>query len=364
MAKRRAKGEGSIYQQKKSGLWIAQLTLPNGNRKSKSSKTQKVVVDWLVDQQSKSRNGVYTTSDQLKLGEFLDSYMEDVGYHTLRRTTFIEYKRLIEQHIKPTLGNIKLVALQPGHIQNLYSKKRKEGLSRRTVQYIHAVIHKALNQALMWELVSRNVADLVDKPRPKKTLFKTWTADEVKQFLEAAKDHLYFPIYLIAATGGLRQGEILGIHKGDVDLENGIIQVRHQLTYIRGEGFTITEPKSPKSIRPVTLPPSTIKVLGEHLKHIEDGLIFTTRSGKPISARNVVRHFKSVIRSEGLPEIRFHDLRHTFATLLLSVDGGVHPKIVQEMLGHSSISLTLDTYSHVIPSLQERTAEKVEKILF
>jgi integrase len=223
-------------------------------------------------------------------------------------------------------------------------------------------LHKALDQALKWGLVVRNVSDLVESPKPKRKQFKTWTADEVKRFLSAVKGHTYYPIYVLAAYTGLRQGEVLAIHAEDVDLDAGVIHVRHQLTYIRGEGIKITEPKTESSRRPVTLPDSALQVLQEHLKACESkGLIFTTRSGRPISARNVVRHFKSVIEREGLPEIRFHDLRHTHATLLLAA--GVHPKVVQERLGHSSIALTLDTYSHVIPSLQTEAADQFEELL-
>ena len=168
---------------------------------------------------------------------------------------------------------------------------------------------------------------------------------------------------MLAIYTGLRQGELLGIHREDVDLEKGVVHVRHQISAIRGQGLTITEPKTDMARRPVTIPESAIKVLRSHLENIEDGpgLIFTTSTGKPNSPRNLLRHFKAVIEKTGLPEIRFHDLRHTHATLLLVA--GVHPKVVQERLGHSQISLTLDTYSHVIPSMQTEAADQFEAII-
>ena len=236
-------------------------------------------------------------------------------------------------------------------------------MSKRTVQYIHAVLHKALNQALKWGLVIRNVIDLVEKPRPKKKTFKTWSADEVNQFLSAVSDHRWYPIYTLAIYTGMRQGEILGLHREDINLEKGVINVRHQVSAIRGQGLVITEPKSEKARRPITLPSSALDILKSHLELIDGGpgLVFTTSTGRPNSPRNILRHFKVVIERTGLPEIRFHDLRHTHATLLLAA--GVHPKIVQERLGHSQISLTLDTYSHVIPSLQTEAADQFEAIL-
>ena len=361
MAKRRAKGEGTIWHSKTDGRWKAQITLFNGTRRGKTGKTQKEVKDWLLEQRRKLSTGLIVADDQIRLGDFLDRYLAAAS-HKLRSTTLRAHSNMVRIHIIPSLGNIRLVDLQPYHIQEFYTQKLEEGLSRRSVQYIHAILHKALNQALRWELVNRNVTDLVDAPRPKRKTFRTWTADEVKRFLAAVEGHQWYPIYVIAAYTGLRQGEVLGLHKEDVDLKSGVIQVRHQITYVLGDGLHITEPKTEASRRPVTLPETALNVLKTYLKDFKgDKLIFTTRSGRPISPRNIVRHFKSVIAAEGLPEIRFHDLRHTHATLLLAA--GVHPKIVQERLGHSSITLTLDTYSHVIPSLQTEAADQFEEIL-
>jgi integrase len=165
----------------------------------------------------------------------------------------------------------------------------------------------------------------------------------------------------VAIYTGMRQGEILGIHKDDVDLELGVINVLHQVQPIRAKGMIVSDVKTDKSRRPVTLPETVLEVLREHLETVEGGLIFTSRTGRPLWPHNVYRHFKQTIEKLGLPDIRFHDLRHTHATLLLAA--GVHPKGVQERLGHSQISLTLDTYSHVGPSLQSEAADKFEAIL-
>ncbi len=363
MAIRRTKGEGSIYYAKNVDLWIAQITLPNGKRTSKSSKSQKDVRDWLIDQRKQLNDGLYITDEHLKLAVFLDRYLKDIAFYHLRPRTYQRYTGIINNHIKPEIGNIKLSALRPNHIQALYSKKLKSGLSINTIRYIHAVLHKALFQALKWGLVARNVSDLVDKPKTERKIFKTWSPDDVNLFLEAVEQHRWYSIYVLAIYTGLRQGELLGIHREDVDLERGIINVRHQISAIRGQGLTITDLKTEKSRRPVTLPASALRVLSEFIDivGIKSGLLFTTSTGKPISPRNLLRHFRATNEAIGIPHIRFHDLRHTHASLLLAA--GVHPKVVQERLGHSQISLTLDTYSHLIPSMQTEAAEKFESII-
>jgi integrase len=231
------------------------------------------------------------------------------------------------------------------------------------VNACHQILHKCLKQALKWGLVSRNVTDLVEAPKRRKKTPKTWTAEQVNCFLEAVADHRWYPIYALAVYCGMRQGEILGLHLEDIDFQKGTIYIKHQLTYVNGQGFSITEPKTEKSKRLVTVPSSALNILRNHCIYLDPDqkLAFTTSTGNPISNRNVIRHFKAVINDLGLPDIRFHDLRHTHATLLLAA--GIHPKVVQERLGHSQISMTLDTYSHVIPSLQTEASEKFETIL-
>jgi integrase len=325
VTKRRSKGEGSIWYSKGDGRWKPQITLPNGQRRGKSARTQREVRDWLIEQRKKASDGLYIADDQIRLGDFLERYMRDVAIHRLRPRTYNRNLDLITNHISPILGNIKLSTLRPDQVQRFYAAKLDSGLSSRTVLYIHAVLHKALNQALKWGLVTQNVTDLVDRPKPGKTNFKTWSPDEIHQFLEAVLDHRWYPLYMLAIYTGLRQGELLGIHREDIDLERGVIHVRHQISAIRGQGLTITEPKTEKARRPVTIPESALEVLTQHLQIIDEGpgLIFTTSTGRPISPRNILRHFKSVIEKTGLPDIRFHDLRHTHATLLLAA--GVHP---------------------------------------
>ena len=336
--------------------------LPDGSKKVKYGKSQKEVREHHQTALNQLRQGLLAKDDTITVSEFLNRYMESVGKHTLRPRTVEAYSSLIRVHIDPGIGHIKLVQLRPDHLQAFYSQKLDAGLSKRTVHFIHSVLHKVLDQAMKWGMVPRNVADFVQAPKAEKKSFAFYTKDQLNLFLDTVKGHRFYPIYVLAVYCGFREGEVLGIHHEDIDLQNGVINVRHAVLSLKG-GLVITEPKTESSKRAVTLPPTALFVLKRHLEQLKtnQGLVFTTSSGKPISPRNLVRHFKSALKEANLPDIRFHDLRHSHASLLLAA--GVNPKIVQERLGHSQISLTLDTYSHVIPSLQDEAAEKVEEIL-
>jgi len=360
MAKRRAKNEGSIYFSNTSNLWVAQITLPDGKRKTKYSKTQKVVKEWLLTQRNALRTGVWVDNDKVTISEFLDRWLGDTVAHTVRPKTLTSYKYLIDMHIKPTIGYLKLTQLRPENLQSLYAQKLDAGLSSRTVQYIHAVIHRALEQAMKWGLVVRNVADLVDPPRVTKKAPLTLTETQTKLFLEEVKGHRWFPIYLLAIVGGLREGELLGLHIEDISLERGTVYVHRAIQYLPGKGLIETEPKTETAKRVVTLPAFAVEILRDYIDSLKrnQGLLFTTSTGNAVSYRNLIRHFHQTLDKLGIERLPFHSLRHLSASLLLKA--GVNPKVVQERLGHSTITLTLDTYSHVLPGLQEDAANKME----
>jgi integrase len=362
MAKRRARGEGTIYQNP-SGLWVAQITLPSGKRKAKYSKTQKVVRDWLLNQRQSVQTGNWVEKDQITVDQFLDRYFKDIASHTLKPKTLETYEYLLRMHIKPGLGFIKLTSLRPDQIQNLYSQKLESGLSSRTVQFIHSILHKALRQALKWGLVYRNVADLVEPPAVNKKTPLTLSPSQVKLLLNAVRSDRMFPILALAIGCGLREGEVLGLHYEDIDWDAQTIHVQHAVQYLIGKGLVITQPKTDTSRRTIHIPDFAYQALKDHRDSQDrnQGLVFITANGTPYSPRNLIRYFKQSLVKAELPEIRFHDLRHTAATLLLTA--GVHPKIVQEMLGHSQINLTLDTYSHVLPSMQQEASQKMDSIL-
>lgn len=361
MTKRRANREGSIFKEGSSDFWCAEITLPNGKRRRKRSKKQKVVKDWLLEQRTALRSGLLLPDEKVSFGNYLDRFLADVAAPTLKPKTVDSYRWLINLHIKPNLGKIALTKLRPDHLQSLYAKKLDEGLSKRTVQHMHAVIRRSLNQALKWGLIYRNPATLVTAPTPDKRTPSTLTEAQARLFLASVEAHRWYPIYVLAITTGMRQGEILGVHWEDVDLEQGTLSIQHTIQNLRGR-IIQGEPKTSGSRRKIALPEYTKAVLRQHQDKTAEteGLLFTTSSGRPVSPRNVIRHFHRALEKAGLPRMRFHDLRHTAATLLLKEK--VHPKVVQEMLGHSTITLTLDTYSHILPDIQQEAADKMDKL--
>jgi integrase len=360
--RRRARNEGSVYWIEKKGLWAGQITLPDGTRKFKYSKKQGEVKDWLLTARSELKQGIYTKKDGITVSDFMAKYMETVGKHTLRPTTQEGNWSQIRNHINPTIGKIKLKDLRPDQIQSLYSQKLSQGLSRRTVQLLHVNLRTALKQAVKWGLVARNVTDFVQAPRPVKTTPTFFTKEQLNTFLESVREDKWYVIFVLLVYGGFREGEVLGIHYEDCDMVNRVINVRHTVITLR-TGLIIGEPKTKSSKRAVTLPKIAYDELKKHLDQLDinHGLIFTTSAGTPIYPRNFIRHFKSKLQEAGLPDIRVHDLRHSHASLLLA--SGINPKLVQERLGHSSIALTLDTYSHVIPSLQEEVARRMDDLM-
>ena len=362
MARKRADGEGTVYYSEQLGRWVGQVSLPNGKRKTKYGKTQKEVKDWILSQRDALQKGVWVEQDKVTLSEFLARYMTDVAAHTLRPKTIESYTYVIRNHITPDLGKVRLTALRPDHLQKLYSDKLASGLSPRTVHYIHAVLHKSLGHALKWGLVNRNVATLVDSPSQKKKEPTTWTAQEASRFLESVKESRFYPMYCLALCG-LREGEILGLHIEDFNSQEQIVTIRHAVQYLVGKGLVITEPKTEKARRSVKLPGFAYEALKKHCDSLNknQGLMFTTSNGTPFSPRNFFRDFKESSSKAGLPEIRFHDLRHTTVSILIGM--GVPPSVVQSIVGHTSPLLTLSVYTHMTTSMQNEAAEKMNNLM-
>jgi integrase len=362
MARRRSRGEGSIFFWKQKGLWVSRLILPDGTPVVKYGKLQKDVREHHLNTLNQIRSGVLPKNEAITVADFMAYYMENVGKNILRPRTLEMYSSFIKVHINPSLGKLRLKDLQPHHLQSFYTKKLESGLSKRSVQLLHSTLRRALKQAVMWGMVPRNVCSLVQAPSPEKKAPAFYTREQLLTLLEAVKDDRFSLVYKLLIYGGFREGEVLGIHVEDCDLVNRVVNVRHAIITLKG-GLVVGEPKTKTSRRAVTLPKAVFEDLEKHINQLKrnQGLIFTTRSGKPISPRNFIRHFKSTIEAAGLPELTVHGIRHSHASLLLA--SGVNPKVVQERLGHASISLTLDTYSHVIPSLQEEAAQKLDKIM-
>lgn len=315
--------------------------------------------------------GTFVKAGKTTLGEFLEKWLADYAKPNLSPRGYERYESIVRVHLLPAMGSVSLTALRPGHLQKHYTDKLNAGLSARTVRYNHVVIHKALQTALRWGLISRNVADAVDVPRARRSEMQTWDEDDISRFLEAVKDTPYHALFHTALFTGMRRSEMLALRWQDVDFTYSQVYVNRSLHQLKDGSFVFTQPKSAKSSRTIALPPSTTLLLKGHQEKqkqeramlgvglTDDDLVFSTLEGKPLRPNTVSRAWTTLAARCGLKVIRFHDARHSHASLMLKQ--GIHPKIVQERLGHSTIAITLDTYSHVAPGLQEAAAKRFDE---
>jgi len=366
MAKR-GNGEGSIYQRKSDGKWVGSISLENGKRKAIYGKTRKEVQEKMKVTLREQQQGTLITAPQQTLKDYLEYWLEDVHKMNIRVSTYVKYKKLLK-HILPTLGQTMLQKLTPQQVQKLYANKLKEGLSPKMVVNIHGVLHKALDNAVKWGLVAKNVCDLVSPPRLPKIEQQVLTLEQAHTLFEHVKKHRLEVVLMLALTTGMRRGEILALRWHDVNLHEGSIQVKRTVDYIPHYGYVETEPKTARGFRKIMLPSFVVGALKAHRlqqdevrskagdKWVEKELIFCGLLGDYFNPNYLLRVFKQVLIDAGLPHMRFHDLRHSAATILLSMN--IHPKVVQELLGHSTIGMTLDIYSHVLPSMQKDITDR------
>ncbi|MCK8817178.1 site-specific integrase [Natroniella sulfidigena] len=329
--------------------------------------------------------GAYIEPSELSVKEYLLKWFEDYCEPNLAPSTLESYEIIIKSHLIPALGSIKLSDLEPMHIKSYQSHKLKSGrkdgksggLSKRTVQYHHRVLSKALKHAVKWRIINNNPADYIDAPSPDRPEINAMTSKEVNKLLNCAKKHpekwVYDFIYLAIYTG-MRRGEILGLRWKDVDLKERVIHVRQSVTKVTGKDLIFRKPKTNSSIRPINIDEDVVAALKRRKNEQnqnkllfgskydnQHNLIFCKENGEPFLPQYATRQFNEVAKEVDLSHFRLHDLRHTHATLMLKA--GVHPKIVQERLGHASITVTLDTYSHVIPSMQKEAVQKLKNTL-
>ncbi len=376
MAKR-GRGEGSIYR-RKDGRWTAEISLEGGKSKFLYGKTRKEVQEKLKTALYEQQKGMLVTGPQQKVDQFLTHWLENVHKSSIRARTYERYEEIIRLHLVPGIGHHQLQKLSPQHLQSFYTKKLEEGLSTTTVISFHNVLHKALETAVRWNLLARNTCDLVSPPRRKRFEIQPLSMQQIHQLLVAARGHRLEALFILALATGMRRGELIALKWQDLDLEKGTLQVRRILTRIpsklAGKGFEEAEPKTDKGRRSIVLPAFTVEALKQHrLRQREARLkagpawqdhdyVFCTSIGTHLNpTRDVLDVLKSLLEKAGLPDIRFHDLRHSSATMLLGMK--VHPKIVQEILGHSQINITMDIYSHVLPTMQEEAMSKINEAL-
>lgn len=372
-------GEGSIYEHKRNGKKVGYRgaytvhTAQGPKRRYVTGKTREEVRQKLTKAMADRDGGLICDAGSLTVGEYLERWLKDAVKGTVRQSTFEVHRHMVQPHIVPALGRLKLKDLNPAHVRGFYREKLDSGLSAATVRKMHSVLHKALKQAVLDGLVPRNVCEAVKPPKVERKEITPLDREQAKSLLKAASGDRLEALYVLAVHTGMREGELLGLKWEDVDLERGVLRLRHAL--LREGGKTaLGDLKTPKSRRSVKLTHAAVDALRSHLeRQLEEmermgslyqpgGLVFATESGTLINPSNLrSRSFKPLLKRAGLPDICFHDLRHTCATLLLSQ--GTHPKLVQELLGHATIAMTLDTYSHFLPSMGDQTVRAMEAAL-
>ena len=321
----------------------------------------------------------YVEPSKLTLGAFLvEDWIPSLSRER-RAGTVSLYETTIRAYVLPHLGATRLQSVTPKTLNDVYDillahgGKGERPLARKTVLNVHTTLRTALEDAVRWGKITRNPAELAAPPRPREHEMRTWTSAELRTFLEAAREDRLYAAWLLAATTGLRRGEALAIRWRDVELNTGRVSIRRALVLVNGRA-EFSEPKTPKSRRSVPLAPEAVAALLAHRKvqaaerlasgpgYNDSDLVFAREDGSFVSPDWFGRRFERLARTAGVPTIRFHDLRHTFATLALAA--GVHAKVVSEILGHSKIGITLDTYSHAVPVLQEQATATVAKLIF
>ena len=421
MATRRGRGEGGITK-RSDGRWMAQVDLgwQDGKRRRKMlyGRTKREVQDKLRETLQRIAHGLSPLPEKETVGGYLRRWL-NVKKGQLRSRTYESYEQVVRLHLLPGLDHVRLAKLSPLDVATWFRVHGEQGAGSRTIQYARSVLRAALNQALRWELVSRNAAALTDPPRHQSREIQPLTTEQAKTLLAAVVGHRLEALITVALGLGLRRGEALALRWDAVDLDAGLLSVRHTLDWAGGDPVArkslaaerdrllarlkattdeatryrlqeslaetrqklkavqqvvhFAEPKTARSRRTITLPGLVVSALRTHrTRQLEErmsagsrwcdlGLVFTTVIGNPIGTHSLHRTFKTILRAADLPDIRYHDLRHTAATLLLAQ--GVDARTIMETLGHSQIGLTLNTYAHVVPALQRAAAAKMDEIL-
>lgn len=362
-SKRRGKGEGSIFQ-RKDKRWASTITVgydATGKRLRRTiyGATKREVTTELTRLQNDKLDGTLRPATKMPLAALLDrwlsSWVDDLAAGSIRN-----YKRIGELYLKPTLGGMPIDKLQPVHIRELLDRLAKDGIGARTRQYAYVTIRRALQLALKLELIQRNPCEAVDSPRVSSREVEPLTVEQAEELLNHVQGGRWEALFTLALSTGLRQGELFALAWADIDLDRGVLSVRHSLECV-GAKLTIKEPKSASGKRVVRLDAADVEVLREHRKRLADeGLafgewVFPNTEGGLICKNNFQRRVWFPIRKAlGIETVRFHDLRHSNASFLLRA--GTHPKIVQARLGHATIKLTMDRYSHLLPDAQDDAA--------
>jgi integrase len=373
----RANGEGSIYK-RKNGTWsgAAHVLAPDGARKRRTvyGHTKAEVASKLRDLQTQTEDGVPAAVSGWTVRSYSAYWLEHIAPNTLRPTTLANYDWILKKHVLPAVGGKKLEQLTPQNVRELHTAVARTGVSAHTVRLAHAVLRSILSEAAREQHIARNVASLVRAPKIEHVEVEPWTAQEASTFLDSSRDSQFAQLYVVALTLGLRRGEILGLRWADINPERTQLRVRQTAHRAgAGQGITIGPTKTARSKRTLPLPEKTATALRARASiqqadlraagdgWVDTGLVFTTTLGTPIEPSNLRRTFDKDIATAGVRRIRFHDMRHTCASLLLAQ--GVQMRVVMEVLGHSNMAITSDIYSHVAPTTLRSASEAMNSAL-
>ena len=363
-------------------IWLVRVFMGRDSESGKRKYVNKTIHGTLRDAQaylSRSQRdrdlGVFFEPSRISLDSYLDKWLETAAKPKLRAKTHRDYEALLRRYVRPALGSRPVAKIEPLEIQGLYAEMQERGLSARTVRFTHAVLRAALHQAVKWRLIPQNPTQSVDLPKQAKGEIQVLNPQQARDFLKEAAQDRYHVLFAVALTTGMRPSEYLALKWPDVNFNQGTVSVVRTLEPVKGGGWRFADTKRARSRRLVKLQESVLRLLLEYRDTQEcerdmangDGaaadLIFVNSSGNPLNERNLVqRNFQVILERAKLPRIRLYDLRHTAATLALGA--GVPAKVVSEQLGHASVAFTLDTYSHVLPHMQEAAAAQMETLLF
>lgn len=371
--KPRAHGTGSVFQRKdrKGKQWVAQIFLENGKTKQRYFSTEKEAVQALGEMLYEQRQGTLVTEGDQTITQHFERWLA-VHKTTIRHSTYLTYRSALDKHILPAFGHLALRKLTAQHLDTFYARKVEEGLSSSRVHALHTVIYMALQQAIRWRLLARNVGEDVSLPRDSRPHERqTLTTEQAQKLLDAARGHRLEAMLTLALTTGMRRGELLALRWQDIDFTNRRLSIQRSVSRLPG-GYRVSEPKTTSGKRSITLPPFVIVALGQHrVRQLETklkvgpaweehDLVFSNSYGRFLNSASLYHLFTSVVKKAGLPHMRFHDLRHSAATLLLAMK--VPVKVIQELLGHSSITTTLNVYGHVLPTMQDEAMDNMERL--
>ncbi len=316
----------------------------------------------------------------MTVASYLQAWLKDYAEPNVSMKTYSRYSEICNKHLIPALGRVELQKLKPLHIQEYYNEAMKSGrldgkggLAAQTVKHHHRVLSEAIKKAVRWQLINHNPCDAVDAPKPKKKEMKALDEKESAVLLDAAKGtRLYYPV-LVGLTTGLRRGELIGLKWSDINFSGDSLSVNRTIEETRISGVVEKTPKTKKSLRLIALPGITLSALKTLRKEQseqklrlgplfqDNGYLFANDDGTIWKPDAFTKAFQRLVKGSNIDHVRFHDLRHSHASQLLKQ--GINPKVVSERLGHSSIAITMDTYSHVLPGLQEEAASKINDAL-